>query len=505
MNLNPIHHLIAALSFGKRRLTADEYRYARNYFSQNGEDIVIQSLFPDKGYIGFYVDVGAHHPTRFSNTALLAKRGWRGINIDPLPSAFRAFQSSRPGDINLCMGIAASRGNAPYLMHREPAFNRLALPELEGVVAGNIPNADRTMTVEVDTLAAVLEKHLPAGRKIDLLTVDCEGLDEQVLRSNDWARFRPTAVCVEDWQDDPESSLLAYMTSLGYRQVAHVTKSRIFTMGRMANIPVSAPPVAVATAGKAHDTGRAMAGAAAAPQRGPGRRVGVPTASPFARARRLRRALKNSWGNLKILAFGYGQFKTMLEWAAVDASGNPIPWFTYPAIEYLRQLDLSDARVFEYGSGNSSIYWATRCRQLVTVEDDAEWAEAMRPRLPGSVNYLVRSGEDYPRAILETDDRYDIIVVDGSRRKSCARFALERLSDTGFIIVDNSDWMPNTTALLRESGLIQVDMSGFGPINGYTLTTSFFLTRNVVLRPVAPQQPTGGPGSIRLRDPSADS
>jgi hypothetical protein len=231
----------------------------------------------------------------------------------------------------------------------------------------------------------------------------------------------------------------------------------------------------------------------------------VPRPGILARAKRLRRAVSHSWKNVRILAFGYGQFRTMLDWAAVDGEGRPIPWITYPAIEYLKQLDLSQARVFEYGSGNSSIFWASRCRELVTVEDNREWMDSVRPRLPANAKYLFRTGEEYPRTILETEDRYDVVVVDGSRRKSCAMCAVERLKDTGFIVVDNSDWLPETTAFLRGRGFIQVDMTGFGPINGYTLTTSFFLSRNVELRPAGPKQPVGGPGSIGLRDPTADA
>jgi hypothetical protein len=231
----------------------------------------------------------------------------------------------------------------------------------------------------------------------------------------------------------------------------------------------------------------------------------VPRAGLLGRAKRFRRAVSHSWKNARILAFRYGQFRTMLDWASCDADGAPIPWMTYPAIEYLKQLDLSAARIFEYGSGNSSLFWAARCLALVTVEDNPGWHEKISPRLPGNARSLFRDGARYPRSILETDDRYDVVVIDGSRRKSCAEAAVERLAETGFIVLDNSDWLPRTTQFLRERDLIQVDMTGFGPINGYTLTTSFFFSRKVILRAAGAQQPVGGPGSIRLGDPSADS
>jgi hypothetical protein len=61
-----------------------------NCYSQEGEDLIASRLFPNQS-TGFYVDIGAHHPTRFSNTYLLYTKGWRGINIDPLPGSKELF------------------------------------------------------------------------------------------------------------------------------------------------------------------------------------------------------------------------------------------------------------------------------------------------------------------------------------------------------------------------------------------------------------------------------
>jgi len=77
--------------------------------------------------------------------------------------------------------------------------------------------------------------------------------------------------------------------------------------------------------------------------------------------------------NFKILAIDYGQYKTIRDGVCIDKNGNPIPWFTYPAIEYLNNLDLSDLKVFEYGSGFSTLYWSKRCKYVVSVEHDEEW------------------------------------------------------------------------------------------------------------------------------------
>ena len=80
--------------------------YGRLSYSQEGEDLVLHRLFEGQA-TGIYVDVGAHHPFRFSNTCLLHTRGWRGINIDATPGSMAQFQRFRPRDVNLELGVAA--------------------------------------------------------------------------------------------------------------------------------------------------------------------------------------------------------------------------------------------------------------------------------------------------------------------------------------------------------------------------------------------------------------
>ncbi len=79
--------------------------YMNPSYSIEGEDRIVRSLFWEKRDTGFYVDVGAHHPFRFSNTYLFYTQGWRGINIDATPGSMRAFKKHRPRDINLEIGI----------------------------------------------------------------------------------------------------------------------------------------------------------------------------------------------------------------------------------------------------------------------------------------------------------------------------------------------------------------------------------------------------------------
>jgi hypothetical protein len=175
----------------------------------------------------------------------------------------------------------------------------------------------------------------------------------------------------------------------------------------------------------------------------------------------------------------YGYLNTVSEQKSIDSSHQPIPWFTYPAIEYLSQLDLREKRIFEWGSGNSSAFFAKRCKQIISVESDEEWYNYGTRNLLPNQQIFLRNELNFSEAIEEFSSKFDLIIVDSLRRYECALKAIQFLESGGLIILDNSDWYPNTSSLLRKSGnLIEIDMHGFGPINGYSWTTSLYFHRD---------------------------
>jgi hypothetical protein len=196
----------------------------------------------------------------------------------------------------------------------------------------------------------------------------------------------------------------------------------------------------------------------------------------------------------------FGYFKSSKKGTSMDRDGNPIPWLTYPTIEYLQQLDLSDKTIFEYGAGSSTLFWAKRAKQVITVENDPEWYRRISSLVPENVKLiLVENKEDYSRAIYRFPEKFDIILVDGFAgfpRYDCAVAALAQLASDGFIILDNSEWHEETSRLLREADLLEVDMAGFSPTNRYTSTTSFYFRRTVNLKPKYARQPIHNIGSV---------
>ena len=183
----------------------------------------------------------------------------------------------------------------------------------------------------------------------------------------------------------------------------------------------------------------------------------------------------------KMLALLNGPFNhktTREEWACLDKDGNDIPWFCYPAIEYLEELDISEKTVFEYGSGHSSRYWARRAKNVISVDQNPEWYEKGRENLASNQTIILQEDEQNYANEIKRHGTFDIIVIDGAFwRLSCALAVEGRLNKGGVIILDNSEWYVKAAEQLRSYGYLQVDMKGFCPINPYCTCTTFFFDR----------------------------
>ncbi|HUP74918.1 MAG TPA: FkbM family methyltransferase [Acidimicrobiales bacterium] len=202
-------------------------RHAKVCFSQEGEDVILLRLL-EHDPVGTYVDVGAHHPARFSNTRLLYDRGWSGLNIDALPGSMAAFRKARRRDVSVEAGVGREPGIASYWQFVEPALSTFDEAVAESRIADGHGLLQR-VDLPVDTLSHLIAEHLP-GRAVDLLTVDVEGRDLDVLESLDWERYRPRVVVVESELEicDFSSGPAALLTSQGYSLYAATGLSRVF-------------------------------------------------------------------------------------------------------------------------------------------------------------------------------------------------------------------------------------------------------------------------------------
>jgi len=170
--------------------------YSLQSYSQEGEDMILRRVF-EKQQTGFYVDVGAHHPMRFSNTYFFYKNGWHGINIDAMPDSMKLFNKLRPRDINIEKPVSDKKEVLTYYAFNEPALNGFSKELSEERDRKGDYFIEFTKDVETSTLEEILDTNLPKDQKIDFLSIDVEGLDFMVLKSNNFEKYKPKMILIE--------------------------------------------------------------------------------------------------------------------------------------------------------------------------------------------------------------------------------------------------------------------------------------------------------------------
>lgn len=192
-------------------------------FSQGNEDVIIDQLLGNK-YKGFYVDIGAYNPTRFSNTKRFYLKGWRGINIEPDPIRIKKFQKERPEDINLNVGIARQNGVLDFFK-----FDPSTLSTFSKKTANSYKKQGHklveTMKIRVYRLEYILSKNF-RGKEIDFFSIDTEGFDFEVLKSNNWKKFKPKVICIEN----NSTKVREFLSKIGYKKVAQTHVNGIYKL-----------------------------------------------------------------------------------------------------------------------------------------------------------------------------------------------------------------------------------------------------------------------------------
>lgn len=205
------------------------YSHYSPSFSIGAEDLVLMHIFHDIQQ-GFYIDVGAFHPEKHSNTFLLHRYGWRGINIDAMPGVIDLFNRARPQDINLEVGIANQVGSLDfYISKNNTLFNSFSSDFQQSLLAQDTVKT----TVKTKPLSMVLEENLPNNQTIDLLLIDVEGLELVVLQSNDWSRYRPRIILIEDFtsfvDELADNPCVLFLKEQGYRVFHKIPNGIIFS------------------------------------------------------------------------------------------------------------------------------------------------------------------------------------------------------------------------------------------------------------------------------------
>ncbi len=186
---------------------------------------------------------------------------------------------------------------------------------------------------------------------------------------------------------------------------------------------------------------------------------------------------------ISLRAWGYlldmGWFDSFKSGKPVDKYNNSIPWFTYPANEFLSERLNKKMNVFEFGSGNSTLFFAARVNQITSVEHNKEWYEKVLKYIIANSHAIFAKADnpnEYLRALTEGTQKYDIIIVDGIYRNECLIESINYLTDGGIIILDDSERSEYSRGVNRilENQFKRIDFWGISPGYLYRKSTSIF-------------------------------
>lgn len=164
---------------------------------------------------------------------------------------------------------------------------------------------------------------------------------------------------------------------------------------------------------------------------------------------------------------------------SLGRDGRPVPWITYPAIDFLERRVRPEMSIFEFGSGNSTLWWAERVASVTAVEHNESWYTDISAQMPGNVelNYVdLEPGGEYSRFARNTSRLFDVIVVDGRDRVNCAVNSMGCLTDGGVILWDNTERTRYQKGfdVLGGAGFRRLEFCGPSPINTWASETSVF-------------------------------
>jgi len=193
--------------------------------------MILRRIF-ERQSTGFYVDVGAYHPKRFSNTYFFYKKGWSGINIDAMPNSMKIFNEIRPRDINVEKPISLKKEILTYYAFNEPALNGFSKKISEARDDLNNYKIEFTKDIETSTLDNILNEKLPRNQTIDFLSVDVEGLDFDVIQSMNIQKYKPRVILVEIRESTlasiDQDDIYKYLNVAGYELYAKAVNTVIF-------------------------------------------------------------------------------------------------------------------------------------------------------------------------------------------------------------------------------------------------------------------------------------
>jgi FkbM family methyltransferase len=200
-------------------------------YSQHSEDSTIGRLLGDKKK-GLYVDIGAYDPFRFSNSHRFYLKGWRGINIEPDVNNYENFLKYRQRDININCGVGTSEKSVWFYNFIPSALSTFSKNDTDQYIKSGFKFIGK-QKVPMKKLSSILSEHIKPNEKIDFMSIDVEGMELDVLKSNNWNKFRPLVVCIETMSSPGNSSqeynkIHIFLKRVGYVKYCDIGLNSIF-------------------------------------------------------------------------------------------------------------------------------------------------------------------------------------------------------------------------------------------------------------------------------------
>lgn len=179
-----------------------------------------------------------------------------------------------------------------------------------------------------------------------------------------------------------------------------------------------------------------------------------------------------------------GWFNSFKAKRSIGVNGEPVPWLTYPFMRFMEERLDKSFRLFEFGSGNSTLWFSKRLEQVTSVEHNEAWYREIKHSIPENVRLAYEPLENgkYSLAAKNSGEQFDIIIVDGRDRVNCIKNSWDMLSPSGILILDNSE-VPDYAegiAFLKGKNFKVLDFEGMTPgIPTVTQTSVFYKDGNI--------------------------
>jgi len=177
-----------------------------------------------------------------------------------------------------------------------------------------------------------------------------------------------------------------------------------------------------------------------------------------------------------------GWFRSAISQRPVDSAGMPLPWLTYPFVDFIRPSLRKDMVVIEFGAGQSTLFWARHVERVFSVEDNPAWFSELKPQLPGNAQVLLQTFDPakphlYAQAADQMLGTADMVLVDGPERDMTLRMAPRLLRAGGVVVLDNAgrtEYDAASADLTGQQGFRRLDFIGMAPGGARECSTALF-------------------------------